>query len=94
MSWSDLDESKQSKEAKEKQAKERLAQDIEIAKKFNRMFTSDEGAIVYQYLFNRFVLENETDLNSKNIEYEAGYHAGEAGVVKFITHQMSKAMRS
>ena len=93
MSWSEIDGTGKTTQEKELQAKERLAQDIEIAKKFNRLFGSEDGTVVYQYLFNKFILENETPLTATNVEYEAGYHAGESGVIKFIAHQITKATR-
>lgn len=90
MSWDDI-ESADNRVEQIKRAKEQKARDVELAKKFNRVFTSEDGKVVFEYLFKRFVLDNETPLTATNIEYEAGYHAGEAGVIKFMSHQMSKA---
>lgn len=91
MSWDELEKTKaNSKEAQEK--RERLRADRnELAKKFNRVFSQGDGKEIFDHLFQLFVLNNDTPLDSKNVTYEAGYHAGEAGVIKYITSQITKA---
>lgn len=94
MSWKDLEQTgKQTSEAKKK-AKEQAQKEAELSKKFYRVFSSDDGKVVFDHLFRKFVLENDTPLNAQNIEYEAGYHAGEAGAIKYLTHRMSQATQS
>lgn len=85
MSWDDLEAKTPSgvKEAREKQAA--------IAKQYHACFTSDAGKAVLDHLVNIYIMGNETAFNSPNIEFEAGYHAGEAGIVKMILNQMKRA---
>ena len=89
MPWNDI-ESK-SKPQIEKLSKEHKAKLVELDKKFYRAFTSDDGKVVLDHLVNTFIMTNETQLDAKNIEYEAGYHAGEAGLVKYILKRISNA---
>jgi hypothetical protein len=44
-----------------------------------------------QDLMTRFIIDNSTPLNSPNVNYEAAYHNGEAGVVRFILNQIRLA---
>lgn len=91
MSWDKIDKAGTiGSEAKASSAA-KIAADVELAKKYARLFDSEEGKIVFEHLFKRFVMDNDTPLNSPNVTYEAGYHAGEAGLIKFITHQITKA---
>jgi len=91
MSWSDIELAGKTKEERRKIAEDRKAKSEELSKKFSRAFNSDDGKVVFEHLFQRFVLDNDTPLNAPNPEYEAGYHNGEAGVIKYITHQITKA---
>lgn len=88
MSWSDLEN--KSDESK-KLSKEYKSKQVELNKKFYRTFTSDDGKVVLDFLVNHFIMENDTALNAQNIQYEAGYHAGEAGLVKYILKRISNA---
>lgn len=77
---------------KAKAAEHKQKQD-ELNQKFWRIFNSDDGKVVFEHLFQTFIMRNETPLDSANIEYEAGYHAGESGVVKYISQRMSNSQR-
>lgn len=87
MSWSDLDNMDGAEEYIG-QARERQA---ELARLFHRVFTTDDGMKLMEHLIQRYVFNNDTPFTSQNIEYESGYHAGEAGVIKMIVQQVSTA---
>jgi hypothetical protein len=87
MSWDKLTTENQSTEAIQKQKEEAQR----IARLTHRTFSTDDGQELLAHLTNHFVIHNDTPLNATNIEYESGYHAGEAGVVRWIIHQMQRA---
>lgn len=91
MSWSELDLTKE--KVREQVEARRQAEEaaIELAKKFYRVFNSDDGKVVFQHLYQRFVTDNNTPFSSENINYEAAYHNGEAGLIKYMANQISKA---
>jgi hypothetical protein len=91
MSWDELDSSAINAVAAQKQAKEKRAEAAELAKAYNRCFDSEDGKKVFAHLNQRFVYNNDTQLNAPNVNYEAAYHNGEAGVVKFILNQINQA---
>jgi len=88
MSWDDL-ELNESK-AKEAQSAIREMQ-AELAKAYNRCFGTDDGIRVMEDMTKRFLLENDTSLAAQNINYEAAYHNGESGVMRYIVHQIQQA---
>ena len=61
---------------------------VDLAKSYHRVFTTDDGQRILSDLTKRFVYENDTSFGSENIDYEAAYHNGEAGVIKFVINQM------
>lgn len=75
----------------EKKREEKDAELKAIAKKFKNVFDSGDGKEVFQFLFDRFLINNDTEINSPNVNYEAAYHNGEAGVIKFIISQINRA---
>ena len=91
MSWDDIDKASKAKKDLGGLKERKQAEQAELAKKFNRVFTQGDGKEVFDYLFNKFVINNDTPLGSPNINYEAAYHNGEAGVLKFIASQITKA---
>ena len=91
MSWDDIDGASKSKEELEKIKKEKNAQALELAKKISRLFSSDDGKVVYQHLFEKFLLQNDTEESAQNIEFSAGVTQGEINVIKYITSQFNKA---
>ena len=85
MSWQDLeldqDNAQESRDAiREKQT--------ELAKAYNRCFNTDDGSKVIDDMTRRFLLENNTSLSAQNINYESAYHNGEAGIMRYIIHQI------
>jgi len=88
MSWNNLDIKNADAE---KIAKESRSKQAELAKDYHRCFNTDEGKRVLQDLTQRFIYNNDTQLASPNINYEAAYHNGEKGVLKFIVHVMTSA---
>ena len=83
MSWEDLDKKPDNK--KQLEAAATLAQIYAVT------FSTDSGKKVIEDLTNRFIMSNDTPLTAQNPEYESGYHSGEAGVVKYLIHQMTAA---
>jgi len=90
MSWEDLEVNQKETEARKAEIREKQ---VELAKAYKRCFSTDDGFKVLEDLLNRFVMDNDTHFSSQNIEYEAAYHNGEAGVVKFIIHLTKQAER-
>lgn len=90
MSWEDLEVSQENAEKAKAKAREKQ---INLAKAYSRCFSTEDGFKVMEDLLNRFVMDNNTHFSSQNIEYEAAYHNGEAGVVKFIIHLTKQAER-
>ena len=88
MSWNDLDlNNPKNNESLEKRKEEQR----NIAKIYHTCFTSPAGQKVMEHLMNTYVIHNATSLTAINIEYEAGYHAGEGGLVKAILNLIQKA---
>lgn len=76
-------------------AKKKKAQELEnLAVCYARTFSTKEGQKVLADLFNRFVVFNDTNLASPNIQYEAAYHDGESGVVKYINSMIGRTQRA
>jgi len=88
MSWDDLEVNED--KAREAQSAIRERQ-VELAKAYNRCFGTDDGQKVLKDMTKRFLLENDTSLAAQNINYEAAYHNGEAGVMRYIVHQIQQA---
>ena len=88
MSWEQLDVNKE--QADKAQAKIRERQ-VELAKAYHRCFSTDDGFKVIEDLTKRFIMDNDTPFNANNVNYEAAYHNGETGVIKFIMHLISQA---
>jgi hypothetical protein len=78
MSWDDLEVNED--KAREAQSAIRERQ-VELA----------NGQKVLEDMTKRFLLENDTSLAAQNINYEAAYHNGEAGVMRYIVHQIQQA---
>lgn len=95
MSWEDLEGDNLSPEEKQEKAKkinaEKMQQASDLAKLYNRCFTTDDGIKVMAHLTNMFVFNNTTPLDADNPEYECGYHSGEANIIHFIINQIKKA---
>jgi len=90
MSWDELNKSggdagKQAKEAQEVQAT--------IAKNYHHCFSTEQGKFVLDHLVTNFIMTNDTALNAHNIDYTAAYKNGEAGVVKQILNQLTRAAK-
>ena len=90
MTWENIDHLSDSKAAK-KQAELRKRNANDLAKAYHRVFTTDGGARILSDLTKRFVYDNDTSFGAENINYEAAYHNGEAGVIKFLINQMRQA---
>tara|TARA_R100000541_G_scaffold49900_3_gene57061 strand:- start:6563 stop:6847 length:285 start_codon:yes stop_codon:yes gene_type:complete len=91
MSWNELDAATINDAEAKRQAQNKRAEAVELAKAYNRCFNSDDGKKVFAHLNQRFVYNNDTPLNAPNVNYESAYHNGEAGVVKFILNQINQA---
>jgi hypothetical protein len=91
MSWTEIDKASVDPEAATKQNNKKRQQISELAKAYHRCLTSEDGARVLADLSKRFIYDNNTSFSSSNIGYEAAYHNGEAGVVKFLINQLQQA---
>ena len=85
MSWEDLDVNKKELTHEQKLAQE---QDLAIAKAYKRLFTTDDGVKVLNDLNQKFIYNNNTQLDAVNVNYESAYHNGESGVVKYCHTKM------
>ena len=63
----------------------------ELAQAYHRCFGTDDGKRVLADLTQRFIFQNATPFGSQNPNYEAAYHNGESGLVKFLITQVQKA---
>jgi hypothetical protein len=88
MSWDDLEVNESKAKEAQSAIRERQA---ELAKAYNRCFGTDDGIRVMEDMTKRFLLENDTSLAAQNINYEAAYHNGESGVMRYIVHQIQQA---
>ena len=91
MSWEEIDKASVDTGASSKHNAEKRAQAAELAKAYNRCFGSDDGKRVLSDLTARFIYNNDTPFASENVNYEAAYHNGESGVVKFVINQKQQA---
>lgn len=86
MSWEDISGTSNKLGTKEKQAKAEA-----LAKQYAVCFSTECGKAVLNHLVNSFIMESDTNLAAANINYEAAYRNGEAGVIKYILHQLKRA---
>lgn len=90
MPWVDLDAvTNEGKADKAKAESRQKASDL--AKTYNRLFNTEDGKRVLADLTAKMLYNNDTDFTSANVNYEAAYHNGEAGVVKHIINLIRKA---
>lgn len=87
MSWDSL-ESKKEATHEQKLAQE---QQIALSKAYKRLFSTGDGKKVLADLNQKFIYNNNTNLEAVNPNYEAAYHNGESGVVKYCHLQMGLA---
>ena len=87
MKWDELDVSGDAMQANNSAAKERRTA---LIRDYARAFSTDEGQRVIEDLTAKFIYTNDTPLNATNINYEAAYHNGEAGVIKYIINIISQ----
>ena len=88
MSWEDVEGRNEDAHKASAEARERYS---ELAKAYSRCFSTEDGQRVIEDLTRKFLLENSTDLGARNVEYEAAYHNGEAGVIRMIIHYVQQA---
>jgi len=88
MSWEEINDKS---EAGKKAGKEQKAKVAAMAKQYSACFSTPSGKAVIEHLVNVFIMDSGTNLNASNINYEAAYHNGEAGVVKYILNQLKRA---
>lgn len=93
MDFKEIDDltSPENKAKAEKAAANQKQAEIDLARAYNRCFKSTEGQKVLTDLTQRMIYNNDVPLDAPNITYEAGYKNGEAGCVKFIIHQITRA---
>jgi hypothetical protein len=91
MSWDTINQATtDAEDAKVVNAEKRKAA-AELAQAYNECFSGDIGKRVLDDMTQRFIFNNYTPLGSANPNYEAAYHNGESGVVKFIINQIQQA---
>lgn len=91
MTWDQIDKASVDAEASSKRNEEYRQKTLELAKAYSKCFSGADGKRVLEDLSGKFIYGNDTPFSSPNINYEAAYHDGEAGVVKFIINQMQHA---
>ena len=91
MSWDEIEKASVNPDAAKKQNAAKRSQAAELAKAYSRCFNSEEGKQVIADLHKRFIYDNDTSFGSINADYEAAYHNGESGVIKFIINQINQA---
>ena len=79
------------KEQQKKDAENAEQQVINLANTYSRCFSTEDGKRVLEHLSNLYIFNSNVDLTSTNINYEAAYKNGEAGLVKVIIKQMTIA---
>ncbi len=88
MSWNELNIDKKDVDKVAQKNKEHA---IKLAKNYAVCFSTEDGKAVLQDMVDSFVMNNDTSFHSSNVNYEAAYHNGEAGIVKYIISQIKKA---
>ena len=85
MSWENLNADNTELTHEQELARE---QDLALAKAYKRLFTTEDGVKVLNDLNQRFIYNNNTSLEASNPNYEAAYHNGESGAVKYCHNKM------
>ena len=91
MTWTDIDNAPLDAKAATDQNAERRREAAELAQAYHRLFQTKDGERILEDLTKRFLWNNDTSFGSPNVNYEAAYHNGETGVVKFIANQLQQA---
>lgn len=93
MNFEEMDKltSPKAKAQAEKVASDRKQIEVELAQAYNRLFKTTDGQRVLNDLTQKLLYNNDTPFNSPNVNYEAAYRNGEAGVVKLIIKQITRA---
>ena len=97
MGWDKIEETGQSSEerksAADKSNAEARQQAADLARRYHRILNTDDALKLIEDLTKRFIFNNVTSLDATNPDYEAAYHNGEAGVVKYIINQITIARK-
>jgi hypothetical protein len=91
MSWDTINQATTNAEDAKVVNAEKRKTAAELAQAYNECFSGDIGKRVLEDMTQRFIFNNYTPLGSANPNYEAAYHNGESGVVKFIINQIQQA---
>ena len=91
MSWDTINQATTDAEDAKVVNAEKRKTAAELAQAYNQCCSSDLGKRVLDDMTQRFIFNNYTPLGSANPNYEAAYHNGESGVVKFIINQIQQA---
>jgi hypothetical protein len=91
MSWDTINQATTDAEDAKVVNAEKRKTAAELAQAYNECFSGDIGKRVLEDMTQRFIFNNYTPLGSANPNYEAAYHNGESGVVKFIINQIQQA---
>lgn len=91
MSWDEINASNFNTDAAQKANEAARYKAAELAQAYHRCFGTDDGKRVLADLTQRFIFQNATPFGSPNPNYEAAYHNGESGLVKFLINQVQQA---
>tara|TARA_R110000803_G_scaffold48943_2_gene101830 strand:+ start:793 stop:1077 length:285 start_codon:yes stop_codon:yes gene_type:complete len=91
MTWDTINKTTVDAEGAKAVNQEKRQAAAELAQAYNECFASPGGKRVLEDITQRFIFNNDTSFNVSNVDYEAAYHNGEAGVIKFIINQMQQA---
>ena len=93
MDWDKLNEATtpESKNRAKQAAEEKALADKSLAQAYARCFSTDDGKRVLADLTNKLIINNNTPMDSANVQYVAAYKNGEKGAVNLIIHQTTRA---
>lgn len=63
----------------------------DLAKLVYRVFSSDDGQKLLQYLNTEFVYNSKINPKTVNIEFNSGFNEGQREVIKWINTQMANS---
>lgn len=89
--WSSLTANKLAEVENVKKQEAAHQKQIDTANAYARCFATKDGQKVIEHLSNEYIFNSNVELSSTNINYEAAYKNGEAGLVKMIIAQMTRA---
>lgn len=93
MSWEQLEAARIDPDERTRRANKQREEMEALTKAYHRCFSTEDGIKVMEDLSKRFIMGNDTPFDASNIEYQAAYHNGETGVIKFVIDQITRATK-